>query len=143
METGKMINRISNRLRRRSMIIQTSIGVSGSQGMILDYIIVESVSHAVYQRDIEAEFGLRPSTATGALKELEEKGLIRRQPEPYDGRYKRIVFTDKAQMIKEKLRGEIDKSEEILLKGFTEEEKLTFLELADRMLANLDGAEDC
>ena len=67
METGKKINRISNRLRRRSLKVQESIGISGAQGNILDYILVESVHRNVYQKEIEKEFGLRPSTATGAL----------------------------------------------------------------------------
>ena len=56
MQTGKMINRISNRLRRRSRAIQESLGITGAQGNILDYIIVESGSHSVYQKEIEEEF---------------------------------------------------------------------------------------
>ena len=44
METGKMINRISNRLRRRSLQIQTKLGISGAQGNVLDYILIESES---------------------------------------------------------------------------------------------------
>ena len=40
METGKMINRISNRLRRRSLQIQTKLGISGAQGNVLDYILI-------------------------------------------------------------------------------------------------------
>ena len=51
-----MINRISNRLRRRSMAVQESVGISGSQGNILDYILVESMKRKVYQKDIEREF---------------------------------------------------------------------------------------
>ena len=37
METGKVINKISNRLRRRSKKIQESIGISGAKGNILHY----------------------------------------------------------------------------------------------------------
>ena len=81
METGKMINQISNRLRRRSRQVQEAIGISGAQGNILDYILVESRQRSVYQKEIEKEFGLGPSTATEALKLLEEKGLICRIPE--------------------------------------------------------------
>ena len=73
METGKMINQISNRLRRRSRQVQEAIGISGAQGNILDYILVESRQRSVYQKEIEKEFGLRPSTATEALKLLLEK----------------------------------------------------------------------
>ena len=138
METGKMINRISNRLRRRSLMVQESIGISGAQGNILDYILVESVHRNVYQKEIEKEFGLRPSTATEALKLLEEKGLICRIPEEKDGRYKRIVFTQKARDVQTALRREIEESESVLLRGISVSEQRQFLEIAKKMLQNLD-----
>lgn len=142
METGKMINRISNRLRRRSLKVQESIGITGAQGNILDYILVESSHRSVYQKEIEKEFGLRPSTATEALKLLEEKGLISRIPEEWDGRYKRIVFTPKAQTVKETLRREIEESESILLQGISPSDQEHFLETAAKMLKNLDIQEE-
>ena len=40
METGKVINRISNRLRRRSAALQETLGMSGAQGNILNFILV-------------------------------------------------------------------------------------------------------
>lgn len=140
MQTGKMINRISNRLRRRSRAIQESLGITGAQGNILDYIIVESGSHSVYQKEIEEEFGLRPSTATEALKTLEKKGLIRREAEKQDARYKKIVFTEKAETIREALRTEIEESEQLLLKGISASEQKEFLRITEQMLKNLDAA---
>ena len=53
MQTGKLINGISNRLRRRSQVVQKRIGISGAQGNVLDYILVESENHPVYQKEIE------------------------------------------------------------------------------------------
>ena len=61
METGKVINRISNRLRRRSAALQETLGMSGAQGNILNFILVEGQKHSIYQKDIEKEFGLSPS----------------------------------------------------------------------------------
>ena len=138
METGKMINRISNRLRRRSMAVQEAVGISGSQGNILDYILVESMKRKVYQKDIEREFGLRPPTASEVLKALEKRELICRVPDEEDGRWKRIVFTKKAEKIHEALRREIEESEALLLRGISREEQETFLEIAGKMLKNLD-----
>lgn len=140
MQTGKMINRISNRLRRRSRAIQESLGITGAQGNILDYIIVESGIHSIYQKEIEEEFGLRPSTATEALKTLEKKGLIRREAEKQDARYKKIVFTEKAETIREALRTEIEESEQLLLKGISASEQKEFLRITEQMLKNLDAA---
>lgn len=138
MQTGKKINQISNRLRRRSRAIQETIGISGAQGNILNYILVESQNRSVYQKDIEQEFGLRPSTATEALKSLEKNELIRREPDSEDGRYKKIVFTEKAEQIEVVLRSEIEESEAILLRGVTEKEQQEFLRIAEKMLQNLD-----
>lgn len=73
---------------------------------------------------------------------LEEKGLICRIPEEKDGRYKRIVFTEKAEEVREALRREIEESEAILLQGITPEEKKCFLETAGKMLKNLDERDD-
>ena len=139
METGKMINRISNRLRRRSLQIRTKLGISGAQGNVLDYILIESEKHSVYQKEIEQEFGLRPSTATELMRSMEQKGLISRIPEEFDGRYKRIVFQEKATEMKEALRQEIEESECLLLRGISEEEQKEFMRIAGKMLQNLDS----
>ena len=141
MEAGKMINRISNRLRRRSGKAQETIGITGAKGNILNYILLESEKHNVYQKDIEKEFGLRPSTATEVLKNLEEEELIVRIQDEEDGRYKKIVFTDKAEMIRGALRGEIEKTEELLLKGITPEEQEIFMKITAKMLENLKQEE--
>lgn len=141
MEAGKMINRISNRLRRRSGKAQETIGITGAKGNILNYILLESEKHNVYQKDIEKEFGLRPSTATEVLKNLEEEELIVRIQDEEDGRYKKIVFTDKAEMIRGALRGEIEKTEELLLKGITPEEQKIFMKITAKMLENLQQEE--
>lgn len=136
-----MINRISNRLRRRSGKAQETIGITGAKGNILNYILLESEKHNVYQKDIEKEFGLRPSTATEVLKNLEEEELIVRIQDEEDGRYKKIVFTDKAEKIRSALRGEIEKTEELLLKGITPEEQEIFMKITAKMLENLQQEE--
>lgn len=139
MDTGKVINKISNRLRRRSVALQEKLGMSGAQGNILNYILVDGRKRPVYQKDIEKEFGLRPSTE--ALKNLEAKGLICRISEKQDGRLKRIELTSKAEEIRHLITSEIAESENLLLKGITEEERRIFIEIGKKMLKNLDEAE--
>ena len=141
MDTGKVINKISNRLRRRSVALQEKLGMSGAQGNILNYILVDGRKRPVYQKDIEKEFGLRPSTATEALKNLEAKGLICRISEKQDGRLKRIELTSKAEEIRHLITSEIAESENLLLKGITEEERRIFIEIGKKMLKNQDEAE--
>ena len=103
------------------------------------WILIESEKHSVYQKEIEQEFGLRPSTATELMRSMEQKGLISRIPEEFDGRYKRIVFQEKATEMKEALRQEIEESECLLLRGISEEEQKEFMRIAGKMLQNLDS----
>ena len=132
METGKMINRISNRLRRRSRKVQETLGITGAKG---------NEKHNVYQKEIEKEFDLRPSTATEVLKHLEEEELIVRVPDEEDGRLKKIVFTEKAKAIRSALRSEIEQSEEVLLRGISREEQAVFMKITAKMLENLEEEE--
>ena len=141
METGKLINSISIRLRRRAQLVQKKFDIGSAQGSILDYVIVRSTRKSVYQKDIEAEFGLRSSTVTEMLNSLEEKGLIKRVADEQDGRKKKIIFMDKAFSIKDALRKEINETESLLLKGISDDELKAFTATARKMLNNLESEE--
>ena len=134
-----MINCISNRLRNRSQEVHTQLGIGSAQGKILNYVLVESEAHSVYQKDLEREFGLRPSTVTEMLNALEQKKLIQRVSDEWDGRYKKIVFTEKARSMKDRIRQEVEETEHLLLQGITEQEKQEFLRIAGEMLQNLEA----
>ena len=86
MDTGRLINKLSNCLRRRSAETQKRIHISGTKGQILNYILIESQKRPLVQRDVEQEFGLRPSTATEMLQALQAADLIRREPDSADAR---------------------------------------------------------
>ena len=134
-----MINCISNRLRNRSQEVHTQLGIGSAQGKILNYVLVESEAHSVYQKDLEREFGLRPSTVTEMLNALEQKKLIQRVSDEWDGRYKKIVFTEKARSMKDRIRQEVEETENLLLQGITKPEKQEFLCIAGKMLQNLEA----
>ena len=134
-----MINCITSRLRNRSQEVHRQLGIGSAQGKILNYVLVESEAHSVYQKDLEREFGLRPSTVTEMLNALEQKKLIQRVSDEWDGRYKKIVFTEKARSMKDRIRQEVEETEHLLLQGITEQEKQEFLRIAGKMLQNLEA----
>lgn len=141
MDKGQIINKLSIRLRRRSGKTGKLLGITETQGRILEFILVESREHPLYQKDIEAEFGLRPSTATELLKNLEDQKLIRRVSSESDGRYKIIQFTEAAEQIQNVLQQEIRKTEELLIRGVSGRELEQFMQIAERMLKNLEEEE--
>lgn len=90
-----------------------------------------------FQRDVEAEFQIRRSTATEILKMMEQNDLIRRVPVDYDARLKKIIFTDYAAEIKKQLEEQIRRTEEQLTEGFSEEELDMFFDFIQRFQKNL------
>ena len=90
-----------------------------------------------FQRDVEAEFQIRRSTATEILKMMEQNDLIRRVPVEYDARLKKIIFTDYAAEIKKQLEEQIRRTEEQLTEGFSEEELDMFFDFIQRFQKKL------
>lgn len=139
MEIGKIINRISNRLQRFSPDTQNKLGIGQAQANILRFLLLETAKRSIYQVDIEKEFGLRPPTVTETLKSLEKKDLIRRIPDENDGRKKKIIITEKTLSMDDGVKGQVEKSEKVLLQGIKKEEQEQFMKIAGKMLHNLES----
>lgn len=137
MDAGKLVNQISTELHTRSCRTGKKLGVTQMQGRILSFILVESRERPLYQKEIEREFGLRPSTVTELLNNLERRDMIRRVSSESDGRYKEILFTESAEQIRQALETEINKTEEVLTEGISAEDLECFKRVAGKMLENL------
>ena len=91
----------------------------------------------VFQKDIEDEYTLRPSTATELLKKMEQNGLIRREALPGDARRKRIIVTEKALSYKDDVMADITQLEADLTRGISPEDMDTFFRVIKKMLENM------
>ena len=111
--------------------------ISFAQGGIVHYLH-RNQDHPVYQKDIEQEFHIQRSTATGILKLLEQRGSIRRVSEKKDARLKRIEVTEKARLAKKRVDSTIEGVEKKLVRGLTEKEIKTYIELTEKMRRNLE-----
>lgn len=132
---GRTIGRLSNQIRRRLDACSTHNGMSGSQGRILHFILAQTED--IFQKDIEEEFNLRPSTATGILKLMERDGIIRRESVEYDARLKRILVTDKVAEIKEQVIQDVQGIDLALVQGISKEELSVFFKVTQQMSKNL------
>ena len=95
----------------------------------------------IFQKDLEANFQIRCSTATEILKGMERKGFIVREPVPYDRRAKKILLTEKGiQICKENKRTILD-IEDGLSQNFTDAERKEFFRLLDKVKKNIDDIE--
>ena len=137
METGKVINRISNRLRRRSAALQETLGMSGAQGNILNFILVEGQKHSIYQKDIEKEFSINRSTTSEILKLMCKKGMIEREEVEYDARLKKIVLTESSRNHNRQIEDKMKEMHQKLIKDLSEEEINTFIKISDKLINNI------
>ena len=92
-----------------------------------------------YQKDIESEFKISRSTATGLLQNMEKLGYMYREVSEVDSRLKRIVLTEKSIELNKKVLNTFDQIENQLLTGFSAEEKKQLLEYLKRLENNLEG----
>ena len=131
-DVGKIINRISHQLKRRMNCHEEEDSLTNMQRHVLHYILLQSMSRDIYQKDVEAEFQIRRSTATGILQLLEKNGFILRKAEDRDARLKKIVPTEKA-----------DCTEKIIRHGIPDEKMAVCIETLEQISANLFEDEKC
>ena len=110
--------------------------LTGIQVWILNFLFRRG-EQPTFQRDVEAEFNIRRSTATEILKQMEKGGLIRRVPVGYDARLKKIELMPYASEIKKQLEEQIRRTERQLTEGFTREELDAFFGCLTRFQENL------
>lgn len=132
---ARYVSKLSNQLRRKLDALSSKKAFSGAQGRILHFLLAQTGD--VFQKDIEEEYGIRPSTASQLLKQMEENGLILRQNVPYDNRLKRIHLTEKALAYKRQVVEDLTRLEEELTRGVPEEDLKVFFGVIEKMMDNL------
>ena len=69
--TARAVGKLSNKLRRQLDMLSSRKEFSGSQGRTLHFLLAQTED--IFQKDIEEEYGIRPSTASQLLKQMEKK----------------------------------------------------------------------
>lgn len=92
-----------------------------------------------YQKDIEKEFKISRSTASGLLNTMEEHGYIYREVSSVDSRLKLIHLTEKSIELNKKVLSTFAEIEQKALLGFTSKEKEELLNYLIRVETNLEN----
>jgi DNA-binding MarR family transcriptional regulator len=132
---GFAVKAVSNEIMRYIDNVSRSSKITGMQHGILHFI--SDSCEDVFQRDVEKEFNIRRSTATGILQLMEKNGLIRREEVCHDARLKKLIVTDKALPLLEGIICEIENVEKALTKGITTEELDTFFKVLEKISKNI------
>ncbi|CVI70214.1 MarR family protein [Clostridiales bacterium CHKCI001] len=132
---ARYVSKLSNKIRRHTNAFSLNGALSGAQGRILHFILAQTDD--IFQKDIEEEYSLRPSSATEILKKMEQNGLIHREPTSYDGRLKKIIPSEKAIHYQKQVITDLTKLEHDLTKDIDPEQLEVFFQVMEKMLKNL------
>lgn len=135
-QTIHYINTLSNKTKRTLHSFSIDGEFSSAEGRTLHFILAHTGD--LFQKDIEEEFDIRPSTATQLLQRMEKDGLIFRETAEHDARLKRIVATPKAISYQNQVTADLGILEETLTSGIAPEKLKVFYEVVDQILENLD-----
>lgn len=111
--------------------------LTSAQGLILGYLAMEEATPR--SRDLEEFFHLSHPTVSGLLARMEKKGFIEQYPDETDHRCKRIRILPKGLKCTQTMHHVIERNEQMLVQGFSEEEKEQFYAFLGRAIANLGG----
>ena len=134
---GFAIKAIGHDIKRFMDNITQDSEVTGMQRGIL-YFIGDSTED-VFQKDVEKQFNIRRSSASGILSLMEKNGLIRREGVANDARLKKLVLTDKAKTFRNKMIQEIEEIEKVIVQGITQEELDVFFSVLEKISKNVSA----
>ena len=127
-----LIKKLALESDKQALAILAPAELTPSQFKIIKFLFWQGDTH-IRQVDIEKHFSMTNPTVTGLLKNLEEKGWIRREVNPEDSRSKIICLTDAALTRKEELYTYGEQIEEALIHDLTEKER----EMLEKLLKKL------
>ena len=114
--------------------------LTAPQGLLLE-IIDRGIrrEEEITRRDLEYVMNLKGPSITNLLNGLEKKGYIIRNTGISDARTFHIEITTEGKKLLKEMEEVFEETEEQLLKGMSQEEKKTFLELLIKAYQNLGG----
>ena len=108
------------------------------QGVVLHYIIVESERRDVFPKDLEEFLGIKGSSVTSLINNLEQGGYLRRESLESDGRYKKLVLTEKTRGMQEDILRRVYGYIDSMFAGIPEENLKIFEAVISQMSQNAD-----
>ncbi len=130
-----MMDFVTHQIDVYNNIILSKYGVTHSQAKIL-VRLSESPNGRLSQKEF-TRMGRRNSTITATLNNLEKGGFITRTASETDARAKFIQITQKGQEVQQVALKNVVDLENLLVEGFSDEEKILFKMLLKRVEDNI------
>ena len=132
------IKQVNTRLLNKFLAQKNITAFNGEQGRIL-HVLWEN--DGISNRELSKKSGLAMSSLTTMLERMEEKKLLERRVDENDKRKILIFLTDYAKSLKSEYDEISDKMTEISFEGISDEERLAFEAILEKVLYNFERAE--
>lgn len=125
--------------KKRSRDAFYELGLTAGQPRVLSIL---SNMEGCQQKELAEACSVEPPTMTVLLKNMEQKGLIYREKKQLPGGFRAygIYLTEAGKKATEDVFEIVGQAEEVAFKGFTSEEKETFMNLFSKIKENLEEA---
>lgn len=107
----------------------------------LPFLMEVLCCEGLIQKDISQALSIDPAATARAIQQLEKTGFVKRQENKDNRRQKCVYSTGKTREIQDRIIHILEEQKKLLFDGFTDEEKITFLDMLDRMLDNMDNEQ--
>ena len=121
-----MIHRLSRMIVQWNNKNLAQYGLTTQQATIIGYLYFNRHKY-VNQKAVEQEIGVKGSSVTSIIRNLEKQGLINRDRDTNDIRNKIIRLSEKGIQLRKVLFKQIVSMEKRLLKDVSPEERVMFL----------------
>lgn len=108
------------------------------QGLVLHYIIVESEQRDVFPKDLEDFLEIKGSSVTSLINNLERNGYLYRESLVSDGRYKKLVLTEKTRAIQDDILNRVSRYMHDMFAEIPEEDLKIFESVILQMTKNAE-----
>ena len=137
---GREVKRLDNEIHSMMLASRAETGnadITMMHNWVIGYLY-RNREKDIFQKDVEAEFSIARSTATGVLQLMEKKGYLYRESVPGDARLKRLVLTENGIACHEQHVQWIENIESTMREGLSEEDVQNFFRVIRKMRENLE-----
>lgn len=130
-------DKLNRKMRRYFLSYFADSPLTSIQALVLHFIITESQKRDIFPRDIEEFLEIKPSSVNSLINNLERNGYLYRESIADDGRYKKLVLTDKTLAIKDEIVDRIDDYMKSMFVGIADEDLKIFERVIQQMTSNI------
>jgi len=130
--------RIAQLFRKNSCLLERKVSGMGLCSGQIPYIMATIEKGGQTQDELAAHIHVNRAATARMLKNMETAGFVTRTENPKNRRQNLVWPTEKSEALVDDLLDVLIEHNEMILTGFSREEKLQFLSLLDRVIVNMD-----